>query len=74
MTKKAMIQEIQRREAELFLELRQATKDYGSNDTITTRCRAVYATIYQLMRDLNIPLDLNLPDNEAAMLLSLDEA
>ena len=72
MTKKAMIQEIQRQEAALFLELKQATKAFGADSSFTNRRRSEYATIYQLMRDLNIPVDLKLPDNEAAMQLMLE--
>ena len=67
LTKAQMIQEIQKAEAALFLELKQATLDYGKDDEFTGRRRSAYCSVWTLMETLGIEPDVMLPDNLRAM-------
>ena len=67
MTKAAMIQEIQRQEAKLFLELKEATRDFGREHEFTRSRRAAYSAIYELMAALSITMDIDLADNVKAL-------
>lgn len=67
MTKAAMIQEIQRQEAKLFLELKEATARYGEDDAYTKKQRSAYVAIYDLTKALGIKMDVTLPDNVKAL-------
>ena len=67
LTKAEMIRKIQKTEAALFLELKQATRDFGRDDAFTKQRRAAYSAVYVLMKTLGIEMDFALPDNAAAM-------
>ena len=67
LTKAQMIQEIQKTEAALFLELKQAAYDFGYDDAFTGRRRAAYSAVYTLMKSLGIEPDFQLADNQKAM-------
>jgi len=70
MTKKEMIKLIQKREAELFLRLKQSQVDEFPNPTLVQRARAEWIAIDQLMSTLNIKSDLELEEaNEAGELI-----
>ena len=74
LTKAQMIQEIQKTEAALFLELKQATYDFGREDEFTGRRRAAYSAVYTLMKTLGIEPDFQLADNQKAMEVMLATA
>lgn len=74
LTKAQMIQEIQKAEAALFLELKQATRDFGREDEFTGRRRAAYSAVYTLMNSLGIEPDFQLADNQKAMEVMLATA
>ena len=63
MTKKDMITLIQKREAELFLELKKTDKLFGVDNDFTKIVRGVWSGVNTLMGDLGIKSDLQLPEN-----------
>jgi hypothetical protein len=67
MTKKQMIEQMQKMEAELFLTLKESEALWGTEHTLTRIDRARWSSIYNLMKELNIELDFTLPDAGAAM-------
>ena len=58
-----MITLIQKREAELFLELKKMDKMFGVDDAFTKIVRGVWSGVNTLMGDLGIKSDLQLPEN-----------
>ncbi len=66
MTKKNMIQEIQNQEAQMYFQYIMCTREWGSEDPLTTRLRSKWAGIYQVMEALGIEQDTSHPDNVAA--------
>ena len=63
MTKKDMITLIQKREAELFLELKKTDNLFGVDNDFTKIVRGVWSGVNTLMGDLGIKSDLQLPEN-----------
>jgi hypothetical protein len=63
MTKKDMITLIQKREAELFLELKKTDNLFGVDNDFTKIVRSRWSGVNTLMGDLGIKSDLQLPEN-----------
>jgi hypothetical protein len=73
MTKKEMIEIIQQREAEAFLQVKVDEAMFGMNSTITTSSRSEWAKINGLMEDLGIKPNNLLPENQKAIALIIDK-
>jgi hypothetical protein len=67
MTKKQMIEVIQQKEAELFLQIKVDESLFGKDSTITLRSVSDWAKINGLMEDLGIKPDNTLPENQRAI-------
>jgi len=65
MTKQAMIKAIQRLEAELYLEVKQAEQRYGAENDITERRTTRWASVHNAMQAMGVACDHH-PDNQAA--------
>jgi len=63
MTKENMIKLIQKREAELFLELKKTDQLFGVDNAYTKTVRGVWSGVNTLMGDLGIKSDLQLPES-----------
>ena len=66
LTKAAMIQKIQLTEAAMFLELKKVERDHGRYSKWASMLRSQWNTVNQLMGNLGIQTDFQLPDNVAA--------
>jgi|LauGreDrversion4_2_1035121.scaffolds.fasta_scaffold198732_3 hypothetical protein len=66
LTKAQMIASIQQREAAMFLELKEAERDYGTESNLTQQLRSHWASVNRLMESLGIANDFTLPDNVKA--------
>jgi hypothetical protein len=73
MTKKQMIEVIQQKEAEAFLQVKVDEAMFGMNSTITTSSRSDWAKINGLMEDLGIKPDNTLPENQKAISLIVEK-
>jgi hypothetical protein len=73
MTKKEMIEIIQQKEAEAFLQVKVDEAMFGMNSTITTSSRSEWAKINGLMEDLGIKPNNLLPENQKAIALIIDK-
>jgi hypothetical protein len=73
MTKKQMIEVIQQKEAELFLQIKIDESLFGMDSTITSRSRSDWAKINGLMEDLGIKPDNSLPENQRAIAFIADK-
>jgi hypothetical protein len=73
MTKKQMIEVIQQKEAELFLQVKVDENLFGMNSNITLRSRSDWAKINGLMEDLGIKPNNLLPENQKAISLIIDK-
>jgi hypothetical protein len=73
MTKKEMIEIIQQREAEAFLQIKVDESLFGMNNTITLRSRSEWAKINDLMEDLGIKPNNLLPENQKAIALIIEK-
>jgi hypothetical protein len=62
MTKENMIKLIQKREAELFLELKKTDQLFGVDNAFTKTVRGTWSGVNTLMGDLGIKSDLQLPE------------
>jgi hypothetical protein len=67
MTKKQMIEVIQQKEAELFLQIKVDESLFGKDNNITLRSVSDWAKINGLMEDLGIKPDNTLPENQRAI-------
>lgn len=67
MTKRQLIQEIQKMEAEAFLELKEATRDFGGTAFVTNERRSAWCTLDNLMFSTGIQPDNMLPAHHAAV-------
>ena len=67
MTKKEMIKAIQRLEAALYLEVKQAEQLFGLDSDITARRTTRWASVHDAMDAMNVECDLMLPDNQKAL-------
>ena len=63
LTKAQMIASIQQREAAMFLELKEAERDYGTESKLTLQLRSQWASVNRLMESLGIAHGFALPDN-----------
>ena len=63
MTKETMIKLIQKREAELFLELKKTDQLFGVDNAFTKTVRGTWSGVNTLMGDLGIKSDLQLPES-----------
>lgn len=66
MTKKGMIEVIQQKEAELWLNVKVDEKLFGKDHIITSKSRGEWNKIYSLMEDLEIKSNNLLPENQKA--------
>lgn len=66
LTKASIVSKIQLTEAAMFLELKKAERDHGSDSKWTSMLRSQWNTVNQLMENLGIPADFQAPDNVAA--------
>jgi hypothetical protein len=73
MTKKEMIEIIQQKEAEAFLQIKVDESLFGMNNTITLRSRSEWAKINDLMEDLGIKPNNLLPENQKAIALIIEK-
>ena len=73
MTKKQMIEVIQQKEAELFLQIKVDESLFGKDSTITLRSVSDWAKINGLMEDLGIKPDNTLPENQRAISFIVDK-
>ena len=73
MTKKEMIEIIQQKEAEAFLQIKVDESLFGMNNTITLRSRSEWAKINGLMEDLGIKPNNLLPENQKAIALIIEK-
>ena len=72
MTKKEMIQNIQKLEAVFFLNAKQLELDYGKEDTMYRSAINKWLGVNMMMQDLGIKEDCTLPEaREAADLICL---
>jgi hypothetical protein len=73
MTKKEMIQVIQQKEAEAFLQVKVDEKLFGKENTVTVRSRSEWAKINDLMTELKIKPDNSLPENQEAIRMIIEK-
>ena len=66
LTKAEMIANVQRREAALWLTLKETEECWGSDDDITIIARARWSAVHDMMNALGIPQDFGLSDMQAA--------
>jgi hypothetical protein len=66
MTKKAMIEKMQLKEAALWLAFREASVSMGEDTAYVRRRRSEWCAINTLMEELGIPTNHLLPDNQKA--------
>ena len=71
MTKQKMIQAIQRYEAELYLEVKQAEQAFGLESDITARRTVRWRSVHDAMQAMNVACDLMLPDNQKALAIKI---
>jgi hypothetical protein len=72
MTKQKMIKAIQRLEAELYLEVKQAEQRYGVESDITARRTTRWASVHDAMDAMGVACDLMLPDNQKALAIKIE--
>lgn len=72
MTKEKMIKAIQQKEAELFLQVKVDEKIFGERDEITTRSRAKWCGVNEIMETLGIKPDNTLPENQEVIKLIIE--
>ena len=72
MTKKEMIKAIQRLEAELYLEVKQAEQRYGVESDIAARRTTRWASVHDAMQAMGVVCDLMLPDNQKALAIKME--
>jgi hypothetical protein len=73
MTKKQMIEVVQQKEAESFLQLHLDIKLFGDDHIITSRSRSEWARIHDLMTEMEIQPNNSLPENQSAMNLIIEK-
>jgi hypothetical protein len=66
MTKKQMIQSMQKQEAAFFLQAKQSEFDNGRDDAMTIHAFNKWLGISHMLHHLGIPEDLTLPEAQAA--------
>ena len=71
MTKQKMIQAIQRLEAELYLEVKQAEQRYGVESDIAAQRTTRWRSVHDAMQAMGVACDLMLPDNQKALAIKI---
>ena len=71
MKKKDIIAEIQKLEANHWLQVKTTEVNFGSDHEFTSRQRSSWVAIDTLMKAIGIESDPTLPDNQAAKILVL---
>ena len=66
LTKAEMITTIQRREAAMWLTLKETEECFGTDNDSTIIARARWSAIHDMMNVLGIRADITLPDFQAA--------
>ena len=74
MTKKAMIETMQLKEAALWLAVSEAVANMGKDTAYTNRRKSEWCGISSLMEELEIPTNHLLPDNQKAFEIYLKQA
>jgi hypothetical protein len=67
LTKSQMVSKLQHMEADSFLKLKKAERDFGSKSSFTNMCRTTWASINATLEALGVPQDFMLPDNLEAV-------
>jgi hypothetical protein len=73
MTKKGMIEVIQQREAELWLNVKVDEKLFGRDHIITSKTRGEWCKIHNLMEELEIKPNNLLPENQKAIEMIIEK-
>ena len=68
-----MITLIQKREAELFLELKRITLTFGEGSILHQKTRSEWVGVHKLMVDLGIKHDIHLPESREAIKMVLEQ-
>ncbi len=74
MTKQQMIEVIQQKEADAFLQLKVDEKLFGHDHIITSKSRGEWCKINSLMEELEIEPNNQLPENQSAITLIIEGA
>ena len=72
LTKAEMVSKMQLTEAAMFLDLKKAEQEHGRDSKWTAMLRSQWNTVNQLMGNLGIPTDFQLPDNMAATAIIME--
>jgi hypothetical protein len=73
MTKKEMIEVIQQREAEAWLQVKVDEKLFGREHIITSKARGEWCKIHNLMEDLEIKSNNLLPESQKAIEMIIEK-
>jgi hypothetical protein len=73
MTKKEMIEVIQQREAEAWLQVKEVEKLFGKEHLLVSKSRGEWCKIHNLMGDLGIKSNNLLPENQEAIRIIIEE-
>jgi nitrogenase molybdenum-iron protein alpha/beta subunit len=73
MTKKEMIEVIQQREAEAWLQVKVDEKLFGTEHIITSKARGEWSKIHNLMEDLEIKSNNLLPESQKAIEMIIEK-
>ena len=74
MTKNQMITKMQQMEAAAWLRFQETTTLWGSEDPITNRRRAAWCAVKEVMEEVGVAGDQQLPDNLAALSICFSRA
>lgn len=69
MTKKQITETIQQLEAAAFRVMQERHRTFGRDDVLALTARTRWATIHEIMAELQISPDNTLADNQAAFML-----
>ena len=73
MTKKQMIEVIQQREAEAWLQVKVDEKLFGKEHPLVSKSRGEWCKIHNLMNDLEIKPNNLLPENQEAIMIIIEK-
>lgn len=73
MTKKEMIEVIQQREAEAWLQVKVDEKLFGKEHSLFSKSRGEWCKIHNLMKDLEIKPNNLLPENQEAIMIIIEK-
>ena len=72
MTKAEMIKTLQLKEAKLFLELKEAEVLFDKDSNYFKSIRTKFCIVSNILDELGVKADFNLPDNQKATSILLD--